>query len=126
MVSLIDTNIVVRFLVNDNDEQFLQSRNIITKIEKGTLSAVLLSEVVMEVLFVMTKYYGATLADVVEDLKLLLSLPGMVNRDKRILITALETMVRHRIDYVDALICAKTQLQSYEWISFDADLTKHC
>ncbi len=126
MVSLIDTNVVVRFLVNDNDEQFQQSRKIIASIEKGTLSAVLLSEVVMEVLFVMTKFYGAALADVAEDIKILLSLPGMVNQDKRVLIAALEIMVRHRIDYVDALICAKTQLQDYEWVSFDADLKKHC
>jgi predicted nucleic-acid-binding protein len=126
MVSLIDTNVLVRFLVNDDEAQHQKSREIIAQVETGASSVELLSEVIMEVLFVMTKYYGADLGSVAEDMKTFLSFPGVANRNKHVLIVALDTMVEKKIDYVDALICAKKQLQGYGWISFDHDLQKHC
>ena len=126
MVSLIDTNVLVRFLVNDNEEQYQKSQEIIARIETGASSVELLSEVIMEVLFVMTKYYGADLGSVASDIKTILAFYGVVNRNKHILIVALDIMVEKKIDYVDALICAKKRLEGYEWISFDQDLQKHC
>ena len=126
MVSLIDTNVIVRFLAEDHAEHLLKSQEIFRQIQAGTLHVEIMSEVVMEVLYVLTKFYSVPQEIVIEKLVKLLSLRGVVNRDKALLTAALEIMVRHRIDYVDALICAKTQLQSYEWISFDADLKKHC
>jgi len=126
MVSLIDTNVLVRFLVNDDEAQYQKSQEIIARIETGAVSVELLSEVIMEVLFVMTKYYGADLGSVAGDIKTLLAFPGVVNRNKHILIVALDIMVEKKIDYVDALICAKKRLEGYEWISFDRDLQKHC
>jgi len=126
MVSLIDTNVLVRFLVNDNEEQYQKSQEIIARIETGASSVELLSEVIMEVLFVMTKYYGADLGSVASDIKTILAFYGVVNRNKHILIVALDIMVEKKIDYVDALICAKKRLEGYEWISFDLDLQKHC
>ena len=126
MVSLIDTNVIVRFLAEDHPEHLLKSQEVFRQVQAGTLHIEIMSEVVMEVLHVLTKFYSVPQEIVIEKLIKLLSLRGVVNRDKALLTAALETMVRHRIDYVDALICAKTQLQGYEWISFDADLTKHC
>ncbi len=126
MVSLIDTNIIIRFLVKEDNDLYRRSINIIEQIDQGTLQVEILSEVIMEILFIMTKYYKVPLSHVAEDIKVLLLMDGVVNQDKYILFDALNMMLEKKIDYVDALICTKTKLQGYDWISFDADLVRHC
>ena len=80
----------------------------------------------MEVLFVMTKVYKIPKNIVIEKLKSLLLLDGVVNDDKAICIDALNLMQNKNIDYVDALICTKNVLQGYGKISFDKDVMKKC
>ncbi len=126
MVSLIDANVIIRFLVKENSEQYNKSIDIMHDIEDALLKVEILSEVVMEVLFIMTKYYKAPLLDIVEDLKSILLLDGVVNENKYILIGTLNMMCDKNIDYVDALICTKSALQGYGKISFDKDVMKKC
>ncbi|RLA70773.1 MAG: PIN domain nuclease [Epsilonproteobacteria bacterium] len=126
MVSLIDTNIIIRFLVRDNEEHFIVSKEIFEQVQLGVVKVEILSEVLMEVLFVMTKVYKIPKNIVIEKLKTLLLLEGVVNDDKAICIDALNLMQNKNIDYVDALICTKNTLQGYGKISFDKDVMKKC
>jgi predicted nucleic-acid-binding protein len=126
MISLIDANVIIRFLVREESTLYVKSVKIIEQIEKGELKVEILSEVLMEVLFIMTKYYKAPLRDIIEDLKIILRLQGVVNENKYILINSLDMMVEKKIDYVDALICSKSKLQGYGKISFDKDVMKKC
>jgi len=123
---LIDANVIIRFLVKENSEQYNKSIDIMHDIEDALLKVEILSEVMMEVLFIMTKYYKAPLLDIVEDLKSILLLDGVVNENKYILIGTLNMMCDKNIDYVDALICTKSALQGYGKISFDKDVMKKC
>jgi len=126
MISLIDANVIIRFLVREENTLYVKSVEIIERVEKGELKVEILSEVLMEVLFIMTKYYKAPLRDIIEDLKIILRLQGVVNENKYILINSLDMMVEKKIDYVDALICSKSKLQGYGKISFDKDVMKKC
>jgi predicted nucleic-acid-binding protein len=126
MISLIDANVIIRFLVAEESSLYAKSVEIIKQIEEGTIKVEIMSEVLMEVLFIMTKYYEAPLDDIAEDLKTILRLEGIVNKDKYILIHALDMMAEKKIDYVDALICSKSKLQGYNKLSFDKDVTKKC
>lgn len=83
-------------------------------------------KVLMEVLFVMIKIYKIPKSKVIEKLKSLLLLDGVVNDDKGICIDALNLMQHKNIDYVDALICTKNVLQGYGKISFDKEIMKKC
>ena len=124
MLYLIDTNIIIRFLVGDNEEFLEQSTNIFQDIENGKIQAEILSEVLMEAFFVLTKFYKLPKNEVINDLKTILSLQGIVNQDKTILFETLNIVENKNIDFVDALICAKTKLQNYNFLSFDKDLKK--
>jgi len=126
MVSLIDANVIIRFLVQENSKHYKKSVEILSNIEDNSIKVEILSEVVMEVLFIMTKYYHAPLSDIVEDVKSILLLDGIVNENKYILISALNMMESKNIDYVDALICTKAKLEGYGKISFDKDVMKKC
>jgi len=124
MVYLLDTNIIIRFLVGDNEGQLRQSIDIFEKIERAQLQVEILEGVVMEAFFVLTKFYKIPVKEAVDDLKTILSLNGVVNADKTMLHEALSIVVETNIDFVDALICAKCKLQGYETISFDKDVKK--
>ncbi len=124
MVYLLDTNVIIRFLTGD-DEKFLNaSTEYFRRIESGALHVEILSEVLMETFFVLTKFYKLSKKEVLSDLKILLSLQGVVNRDKVVLFETLNILENRSIDFVDALICAKCRLQNYDKLSFDADLAE--
>ena len=126
MISLIDANVIIRFFVREENTLYAKSVEIIERVEKGELKVEILSEVLMEVLFIMAKYYKVPLRDIIEDLKIILRLQGVVNENKYILINSLDMMLEKNIDYVDALICSKSKLQGYGKISFDKDVMKKC
>jgi len=125
MVYLLDTNIIIRFLVGDNQEHLEIATEIFTKIEDGLIEVEVLDSVLMEALFVLIKFYKLPKSEVVLDLKKILSLRGVVG-DKVILIEALNILENKNIDFVDAFICAKSSLQGYGKLSFDNDVNRKC
>ena len=124
MVYLLDTNIIIRFLVGDNEEHLAKSTEYFEQIELGSMEVEILSDVLMEAFFVLTKFYKVPKVEVISDLKTILSFEGVVNTDKVILFETLSIIENKNIDFVDALICAKCKFQNYEKLSFDKDLNK--
>lgn len=124
MVYLLDTNIIIRFLVGDNEEHLEKSTQYFEQIEQGSMEVEILSDVLMEAFFVLTKFYKVPKVEVISDLKTILSFEGVVNKDKVILFEALSIIENKNIDFVDALICAKCKFQNYEKLSFDKDFNK--
>ena len=124
MVYLLDTNIIIRFLLGDNEEHLAKSTEYFEQIELGSMEVEILSDVLMEAFFVLTKFYKLPKVEVISDLKTILSFEGVVNKDKVILFETLSIIENKNIDFVDALICAKCKFQNYEKLSFDKDLSK--
>lgn len=124
MVYLLDTNIIIRFLVGDNEEHLAKSTEYFEQIELGSMEVEILSDVLMEAFFVLTKFYKLPKIEVISDLKTILSFEGVANKDKVILFETLSIIENKNIDFVDALICAKCKFQNYEKLSFDKDLSK--
>ena len=123
MVYLIDTNIIIRFLVGDHEEHLKIATEIFTKIENAQIKAEILDSVLMEAYFVLVKFYKLPKNEVLEDLKKLIALKGITG-DKILLLETLNILLNKNIDFVDSLICAKSKLYSYEKLSFDNDLKK--
>jgi predicted nucleic-acid-binding protein len=124
MVYLLDTNIIIRFLVGDNKEHLEKSTEYFEQIEQGSMEVEILSDVLMEAFFVLTKFYKLPKSEVISDLKTILSFEGVVNKDKVLLFEALSIIENKNVDFVDALICAKCKFQNYEKLSFDKDLNR--
>ncbi len=124
MVYLLDTNIIIRFLVGDHEEHLAKSIEYFKEIETAKREVEILESVLMEVFFVLTKFYKLPKKEVLIDLKIILALDGVVNSNKSILHEALSIMELKNIDFVDALICAKSNLQGYGKMSFDEDVKK--
>ena len=125
MVYLIDANVIIRFLVGDHKEHLKIATEIFRQIENAEIEVEILDSVMMETLFVLTKFYNLPKSEVIADLKRLIALRG-VTGDKVLLIETLNIIDDKNIDFVDALICAKSRLQGYRKLSFDADMHKKC
>jgi predicted nucleic acid-binding protein len=125
MAAIIDTNVIIRFLVGDHKEHLDIATTLFEAVARREKEIIILDTVLMETLFVMVKFYGLDKEEVVSDLKAIIALDGVINSDKMILFEALSLHVNKNIDFVDALICAKCALQGHEKISFDADV-KRC
>jgi predicted nucleic-acid-binding protein len=79
----------------------------------------------MEALFVLIKFYKLPKTEVIEDLKRLIALRGVVG-DKVVLIETLNIVDSKNIDFVDALICTRSKLLGYGKLSFDIDVNNKC
>ncbi len=124
MISLLDTNVIIRFLIGDHKEHLQKSIEIFSNIEKGKIQIEIVEGVLMEAYFVLTKFYNLPKSEVIDDLKRIIAMRGVINSDKSILFETLNIIENKNIDFVDALICAKVKLQGYGKISFDSDLKK--
>jgi predicted nucleic-acid-binding protein len=137
MVYLLDTNVIIRFLIGDHEEFLKQSKQYFRDIETASLQVEILEGVLMEAFFVLTKFYKLPKSEVIQDLKTILALDGVVNHNKIILHEALNIVDNKNVDFqgkfakatafatfVDALICAKSNLQNYGKLSFDSDVKK--
>ncbi|HHH20282.1 MAG TPA: type II toxin-antitoxin system VapC family toxin [Campylobacterales bacterium] len=125
MVYLIDTNIIIRFLVGDHPEHLAIATEIFTKIEDGEYEVEIIEPVLMEALFVLVKFYKLPQSEVIEDLKRIIAFKGVVG-NKILLLETLNIVDTKNIHFVDALICAKSRFQGYGKLSFDRDVNKKC
>jgi len=124
MVYLLDTNIIIRFLIGDHEEHLTKSIEFFKEMESAKLQVEILDTVLMEAFFVLTKFYKLPKNEVINDLKTILAFNGVINSNKPILYETLSIIEVKNIDFVDALICAKSKLQGFNKLSFDNDLKK--
>lgn len=117
---LIDTNIILRYLLEDNVKFTVQAVGII---ENG--SVVILTEVICEVVYVMQKVYKINRDEIVAILSDFLAYPNIDTVDNFSLIReALNLYKNENVDFVDALLCSHHNLSGDEVISFDKRINK--
>lgn len=126
MTSLIDANIIVRYLLGDHETLSPQANEIFEQVEQAELQVIILDSVVMEAFFVLHKFYQLPKAEVLDDLKTILSFNGVINDDKFQIIEALNIVLYQNLDFVDALLCVKSKYYDFELLSFDKKLQKRC
>jgi predicted nucleic-acid-binding protein len=119
-----DTNIVLRYLLRDIPGQFEQAAEIFEQIRTGKKRMVLLESVLVECIYILTKYYKVPKKEVAEALAGLLQYKGVVNRDKGALSAALVFYRDNNLDPVDCVLLAKAKHDEMQVFSFDKALTK--
>lgn len=126
MALLIDTNVIVRYLIGDQPEHLAKATTLFTQVEQSDCEVIILDSVIMEAFFVLNKFYQLPKVEVIEDLKNILAFAGVINDDKFQIIETLNLVLYKNIDFVDALLCVKSKLYELELFSFDERLNKRC
>lgn len=125
---IIDTNIIIRFLIEDPARiapKFKGIYNFFIKLEKKELTVFLPDLVIFEVFFVLTSYYEIDQKTVAVKLTELIMLSGIEMSDKILMISCFEILKQKKVDLVDAYICSLAKKRGDDKVySFDKDIKK--
>ena len=114
---VLDTNYILRFLIKDNDDMYEIAKEAIKNND-----CFIDNEVLAEVVFVLMKVYNTSKSDIKNVLVRFLSFENIILNSKPTILKALELFDEKNIDFVDAILCAKSK--KYEVKTFDKKLNK--
>jgi len=118
-MSLVDANVVLRYLLDDHAELSLKAAGILER-----NSVTLPVEVGCEVVYVLQKVYAVERKDIQQQLGELIN-EGWVSMDKpAVFLKALEFYGNSTLDFVDALLWAYQRIEQQEIFTFDSKLLK--
>jgi predicted nucleic-acid-binding protein len=121
---LIDTNLIVRHLVQDNDKQASVAGKLFDACDRGQVAIVVLPAVLAECVFVLESFYEHERTDITSALSRLISSPGVEIVDAAIHLDALDRYARSKVHFVDCLIAATATVEDMPVASFDQDFRK--
>ncbi len=112
---LVDTNVVLRYLLCDNEKQSHIAKDLI---ESG--EAFLLPEVLMETSHVLRTFYHVDRQNITAQLLIVLNWVEMER--KPVMIRAVEIFAETKLDFVDCILAAHHSLENAEVFTFDKKL----
>ena len=121
---LLDTNMVLRYLLNDVPEQFAVAKQVFDELRTSERTAILLESVLAECVYVLKLHYKVPKDELAEMLDNILRYPGIVNTDKPSLREALKLYAANDMDFVDCILVAKARIGELELVTFDQGLKK--
>lgn len=116
-MQMLDTNMVLRYLLNDNREMADEAETII---KEG--SVLLTTEVVAEVVYVLKGVYSVERGQIASCLLEFLS--EVIIPEEQVVRLGLETFAEQNLDFVDCILYAYNQIKGYEIRTFDKKLQR--
>lgn len=116
MKKMIDANVILRYLLNDNEEMAEQAEKVIQE------GACTLPEMIAEVIYVLKGVYHAERSDIADYLLQVLELIAIENKD--ILKCAIKLYGETSLDYPDCILIAYNWIRSQLIFSFDKKLNR--
>jgi predicted nucleic-acid-binding protein len=121
---LVDTNLIVRYLVQDNEKHAKAAERLFDACDRGDVVIVLLPVVLAECVFVLESFYKHTRGDIAFALGRLISSPGVEIGGAAIHLDALDRYRKTKVHFVDCLIAATAATEDMPVASFDQDFRK--
>ena len=106
MISLIDTNVIIRFLTADEDSIHRNLYSFFNSIENGEMRVELKLIVFFQVVFVLKSFYKVPKEHIAEGLLTLLKYKGIIVKEKKIVRRALELWRKKNIEIVNCHLIA--------------------
>jgi predicted nucleic-acid-binding protein len=120
---LVDTNLIVRYLVQDHEKHAKAAGKLFDACDRGDVVIVVLPAVLAECVFVLESFYEHPRGDIASALGRLISSPG-VEIDAAINLDALDRYRKTKVHFVDCLIAATAATENVPVASFDQDFRK--
>lgn len=121
---ILDTNVILRYLLKDNMPLYEQAVLIMSPIKTGAAQAYVLEGVLVECVYVLLKFYAIPRQEITSALTGLINYPGIANPDRERQKQSLDLFRDRNVDIVDALIHVTAKECDWEIASFDRDLTR--
>jgi predicted nucleic acid-binding protein len=121
----LDTNVIIRFVLNDHVELSAKSREIMQAAKDGSIALYLDPIILAEAVYVLGSHYGAPRNRIVESLEAIVKPESTLMPDKQRYLRALDVFAKTNAHFGDACACAAA-LECCEGrlFSFDRKLSK--
>lgn len=125
MISLLDTNVIIRFLTGNTDEKFKGVYGFFQDIEQGKISVELKLIDLFQTIFVLKSFYKVPKGKIVKAMKGLLKLKGLKIIQKKTVVSMMDIWDSNNIEIVDAyLVACLEKNQQNILYSYDKDFDK--
>ena len=122
--SLVDTNLIVRHLVQDHQKHAKAAGRLFDACDRGDMVIVVLPAVLAECVFVLESFYEHPRGDIASALGTLISGPGVEINEAAIHLDALDRYRKTKVHFVDCLIAATASAENTPVATFDQDFRK--
>ena len=121
---LLDTNIILRFLLADHPTLSKKAKNIFKEAEKGGVELFVNHTTIAEVFWVLESFYQLSRQELIQILSDLLRFPNLRVTDKRMILKTLNLLARENVSYIDAYNLIFARKNNLELKTFDRKLEK--
>jgi len=118
---LVDTNLIIRYLVQDHEKHGNLAASLFDACDRGDLVLVVLSAVLAECVFVLRSFYERPRVEIASTLARLISSPGVEIREVTVQLDALKRYKATTLDFVDCLVAATAAAENTPVATFDQD-----
>jgi len=125
-VRVVDTNVILRYLLRDVEELYAKAEKIITETMNGKTMIFIPQSVIAEVVFVLQKVYKVPRDEIASALEFFIQLRNCKIQDREIIKRATSIYKETNLSFVDALLCAFKVEKGYSLETFDEALLKKC
>lgn len=116
--NLLDTNLIIRFLVNDDSEKVSNIEKLLT--DKNNTN-ILLDTIIAEIIWVLSSYYSLKKSEVIEKISALIHL-DTIDCNAVLINKALSVWDENNISYIDSYLVAVAKLGNIPLFSYDNKL----
>ena len=125
MIALLDTNVIVRFLVSDKSPKYKNLYSFFESLERGKMRVELKLIVLFQVIFVLKSFYKVPKLDISNGIMDLLKYKGITIKEKKIVNRTLELWQESSLEIVDCYLIACLEKDSQSILySYDRDFEK--
>ncbi len=121
---LVDTNILLRFLMNDEAKQGTASKSLFEKAKSGSITLHIPFIAITETVFTLQSHYGIDRADIGRELLKILNAPGVTLACPSWIVDALDEYRLRNVSFGDACLAAEARIDGLAIASFDKGLGK--
>jgi predicted nucleic-acid-binding protein len=121
---LVDTNLIVRYLVQDHAKHARAAGKLFDACDRGDVVILVLPVVLAECVFVLESFYRHPRVNIASALGRLISSPGVAISEVTVHLDALNRYKGARAHFVDCLIAATAVANNVSVSTFDQDFRK--
>jgi len=119
---LIDANVLLRYLLKDDEALFKKAYELLERVKDGKELIIIPESVLAECVYVLLRIYKVDRQNIAEKLRLLFLYKGVVNPDKEDLVDSINFFAQTNLSIVDCIICAKSVNNKMPIFTFDDEL----
>lgn len=121
---LVDTNILLRYLMNDEPEHAAAAKRLFDRLKTGEITLYIPFITIAETVFILQSYYEINRADIGRELLKILNARGVVLTCPAWIIDAIDEYRTKNVSFGDACLAVEAQSEKLQIASFDKGLIK--